>query len=70
MCLINTNTLLEARKDVGLDINANENEYTCVLVLLPKTGQNCHMMVAKRSFENMANLKKLGMKLKIKIIFT
>jgi hypothetical protein len=42
--LINTDALLEASKDVGLDINKNESEYMCILVILPKTGRNCHVI--------------------------
>jgi hypothetical protein len=30
--LINTDALLEASKDVGLDINENESQYICVFL--------------------------------------
>jgi hypothetical protein len=54
----NTKTLLEASRDVGLEINAEKTKYmmSCHLI----SGQSKNTRTANKSFENMEKFKYLG----------
>jgi hypothetical protein len=58
----NTETLLEVRRDAGLEINAEKTKYM-IMSRHPNSGQNQKRRVANESFENVAKLKYLGMTL-------
>jgi hypothetical protein len=49
----NTETLIDASKEVGLEINAEETKYTS-LSRLQNAGQNHDMKMANGSFENVS----------------
>jgi hypothetical protein len=56
---INTGTLTDASKEVGLEINVEKTKY----MLLPRhqnAGQNRDKEIAHRSFENVSQFKYLG----------
>jgi hypothetical protein len=55
----NTETLLEARRDVGLEINAENTKYM-IMFHHPDLGQNQYISIANELFENAANSKYLG----------
>jgi hypothetical protein len=55
----NTETLLEASRDVGLKINAKKTKYM-IMSRHPKSGQNQNVRMANESFENVAKFKYLG----------
>jgi hypothetical protein len=55
----NTETLLEASKDVGLEINAEKTKYM-IMSHHPSLGQNQSLRIANELFENMAKFKYLG----------
>jgi hypothetical protein len=55
----NSETLLEASRDVGLEINAERTKYM-ILSHHPNSGQNQSISIANESFENMAKFKYLG----------
>jgi hypothetical protein len=59
LVLINTETLLEARRDVGLEINAGKTKYF-IMSRHSKLGQNRNVRRANESFENVAKCKYLG----------
>jgi hypothetical protein len=55
----NTDTLIDASKEVGLEINVEKSKY----MLLPRQqniGENRDMKIANRSFENVSQFKYLG----------
>jgi hypothetical protein len=55
----NTETLIEANKEVGLEINVEKTKY--MLVSRHQTvGRNQDIRIANRSFENESQLKYLG----------
>jgi hypothetical protein len=55
----NTETLIDANKEVGLEINVEKNRY--ILVSRDQNvGQNRDMKIGNRSFENVSQLKYLG----------
>jgi hypothetical protein len=54
----NTKTLLEARRDVGLQINAEKTKYM-IMTHHPNSGQNQNM-ITNESFENVEKFKYLG----------
>jgi hypothetical protein len=58
----NTETLLEASRDIGLEINTEKTKYT-IISHHPNSGQNQNLRTATRSFENVAKFKYLGMTL-------
>jgi hypothetical protein len=58
----NTETLLEARRDIGLEINAEKTKYM-IMSHHPNSGQNLYIRIAIESFENVAKFKYLGMML-------
>jgi hypothetical protein len=56
----NTETLIDASKEVGLEINVEKSKY----MLLPhhqNASQNRDIKIANRSFENVLQFKYLGM---------
>jgi hypothetical protein len=54
----NTETLLEASRDIGLEINAEKTKYM-VMSCYPNSGQNQNIRIANESFENVAKFKYL-----------
>jgi hypothetical protein len=59
----NTESLLEASRNVGLEINSERTKYM-IMSRHPYSGQKQNITVAKKSFENVAKFKYLGMTLK------
>jgi hypothetical protein len=55
----NTETLTDASKEVGLEINVEKTEYM-LLSRHQNVGQNRDIKIANRSFENVSQLKYLG----------
>jgi hypothetical protein len=55
----NTETLIDATTDVGLEINVEETRYM-LLSREQNVGQNRDMKIANRSFENVSQFKYLG----------
>jgi hypothetical protein len=56
----NSETLLEASKDIGLEINAEKTKYM-IMSRYPNSGQNQNIRIAHESFENVTKFKYLGM---------
>jgi hypothetical protein len=54
----NTETLLEASRDIGLEINAEKTKYM-IMSRHPNSGQNQNIRIADESFENVATFKYL-----------
>jgi hypothetical protein len=55
----NTETLLEASRDVGVEINAEKTKYM-IMSRHPNSGENQNIRIANESFENVAIFKYLG----------
>jgi hypothetical protein len=55
----NTESLLEASRDVGLEINAEKAKYMITSRHL-NSGQNQNIRIANESFENVAKFKYFG----------
>jgi hypothetical protein len=55
----NTKALLDASKEVGLEMNPEKNKYM-LLSMCQKAGQRQSIKIANRSFENVAKFKYLG----------
>jgi hypothetical protein len=58
----NSETLLEASRDIGLEINAGKTE-CLIMSRYPNSGQNQNIRIANESLENVARFKYLGMTL-------
>jgi coproporphyrinogen III oxidase-like Fe-S oxidoreductase len=58
----NTKALLDASKEVGLEVNPEKTKYTLVS-RCQKAGQRQSIKIANRSFEIVANFKYLGITL-------
>jgi hypothetical protein len=58
----NTETFLEASRDIGIEINAEKTKYM-IMSLYPNSGQNQNIRIANESFEKVAKFKHLGTKL-------
>jgi hypothetical protein len=56
----NTETLIDASKEVGLEVNAEKTKYM-LLSRHQNAGQNHDTEIANRGFENVAQFKYLGM---------
>jgi hypothetical protein len=55
-----TETLSEASRDIGLEINAEKTKYM-IMSRHPSSGQNQNIRIANESFENVAKFRYLGM---------
>jgi hypothetical protein len=55
----NTETLIDASKEVGLEVNTEKTKYM-FLSRRQNVGQNYDIKIENRSFENVAQLKYLG----------
>jgi hypothetical protein len=55
----NSETLLEASRDIGLEINAKRTKYM-IMSHHPNSGQNQNIRIATESFEKVAKFKYLG----------
>jgi hypothetical protein len=55
----NNETLLEASRDVGLEINAKKTKYM-IMSRHPYSGQNQNIRIANESFENVAKFNTWG----------
>jgi hypothetical protein len=55
----NTETLMDANKEVGLEINAEKTKYM-LLSRRQNVGQNQNIKIASRSFGNVSQFKYLG----------
>jgi hypothetical protein len=55
----NTETLLEASRNIGLEINAEKTKYI-IVSRHPNSGQNQNIRIANESFEKVAKFKYCG----------
>jgi hypothetical protein len=55
----NSETLLDASRDIGLEINAEKTKYM-IVSRHPNSGQNKNIRIANESFENVAKFKYMG----------
>jgi hypothetical protein len=61
-------TLIDARKEVGLDVNTEKTKYM-LLSRHQNAGQNCDIKRGDRSFENVVQFKYLETTVTNKILF-
>jgi hypothetical protein len=54
----NSETLLEASRDIGLETNAEKTKY--MIMSHPNSGQNQNIRIANESFESLAKFRFLG----------
>jgi hypothetical protein len=52
----NTETVIDASMEVGLEINVEQTKYM-LLSRYQNVGQNCDIKIANRSFENVSQFK-------------
>jgi hypothetical protein len=64
----NSETFLEASRDVGPEINAEKTKYI-IMSRHPNSGQNQNIRIANESFQNVAKFKYLGTTLTIRMTF-
>jgi hypothetical protein len=64
----NTETLIDASKEVGLEINVEKTKYM-LLSRYKNVGQNQDIKIANKSFENVSQFKYLGTTVTNKIVF-
>jgi hypothetical protein len=55
----NSETLLEASRDIGLEINTEKTKYT-IISCQPNSGQKQNIWIANELFESVATFKYLG----------
>jgi hypothetical protein len=55
-----TETLRQASRDIGTDINAEKQKKYMIMSRHPNSGQNQNIRIADESFENVAKFKYLG----------
>jgi hypothetical protein len=55
----NSETLLEAIRDIGLEVNAEKTNYM-IMSRYPNSGENQNIRIANESFEKVATFKYLG----------
>jgi hypothetical protein len=55
----NSEILLEASRDIGLEINAQKTKYI-IMSVYPTSGQNQNTRIVNQSFENVGRFKYLG----------
>jgi hypothetical protein len=55
-----TEPLIEANKEVSLEINAEKTKYMAVLASHQNADQNHNIKIAIRSFENLSKFKYFG----------
>jgi hypothetical protein len=65
ICVDVLETLIDASKEVGLEVNTEKTEYM-LLSCHQNAGQNHDTKIAKRCFENMAQFRYLGTTKQIK----
>jgi hypothetical protein len=58
----NSETLIEASRDIGLEINAEKTKYM-IMTRHPNSGQNQNIRTTNESFEKVAKFKYLEMTL-------
>jgi hypothetical protein len=58
----NSETLLEASRDIDLEINAEKTKYM-IMSRYPNPGQNQNIRIANEPFQNVAKFKYLGTRL-------
>jgi hypothetical protein len=58
----NSETPLEASRDIGIEINAEKTKYM-IMSRHPNSGQNQNIRISNESFENVAKFKYFGMTL-------
>jgi hypothetical protein len=62
----NTESLIDASKEIGLEINVEKTKYM-LLSRHQNVGQNRDVKIVNRSFENVSQFKYLGTTVQIKI---
>jgi hypothetical protein len=60
-----TETVVDASKEAGLEENIEKMKYGILVSCYQNAGQNLDMLIANRSFENVSQLKYLGITVKV-----